>query len=373
MTQVKTQNPLKQVLTFGQSLWYDGLISVKEFETMIREDGIRGATTNPTIFEKELAGGEYDALIQKSLSEGKHPEDIYKSQAVRTVREVADAFFPVFKETRGGDGYVSIEVSPLLARDTQGTLREARELHGLVSRENVMIKVPATREGIPAIRALISEGINVNVTLIFSLERYREVMNAYLDGLEDRAKKGLPVARIASVASFFVSRVDTAIDALLEQKIGRETSEAKKTALKDLLGKAAIANSKIAYREFESIFGSARFRELEKNGAGKQRPLWASTGTKNPAYSDVVYVEALIGPETVDTMPPATLDAFRDHGRAGSRVKEGMADADKTLQSLEKEGISLAQVTQGLEEAGVKSFSDSFDKILKRIGEKHAA
>ena len=371
--QVNTQNLLRQVLVFGQSLWYDGLLSVKEFETMIREDGIRGATTNPTIFEKALAGGEYDALIQKSLSEGKHPEDIYKTQAVRTVRDVADVFLPVFKETRGGDGFVSIEVSPLLARDTEGTLREARELHGLVSRENVMIKVPATREGIPAIQKLISEGIHVNVTLIFSLERYREVMNAYLEGLEDRAKKGLPVGQIASVASFFVSRVDTAVDTLLEQKIAGETSETKKETLKNLLGKAAIANSKLAYREFESVFSSPRFKELEKKGAGKQRPLWASTGTKNPAYSDVVYVEALIGPETVDTMPPATLDAFKDHGHAASRVKEGVSGADKILQALEKEGISLTKITQALEEAGVHSFSESYEKILKRIREKRAA
>ncbi len=363
MTQVKTQNLLKQVLAFGQSLWYDGLLSVKEFETLIREDGIRGATTNPTIFEKAIASGEYDALIQKSLSEGKHPEDIYKTQAVRTVRDVADVFLPVYKETRGGDGFVSIEVSPLLARDTEGTLREARELHGLVSRENVMIKVPATREGIPAIRALISEGIHVNVTLIFSLERYREVMSAYLEGLEDRAKKGLPVGQIASVASFFVSRVDTAVDALLDQKSGPQ----------GLRGKVAIANSKLAYQAFGSVFSSERFKALEKKEARKQRPLWASTGTKNPAYSDVFYVETLIGPETVNTMPPATMDAYRDHGCPASRIREGVADAEKILKNLEALGIRLAEVTEALEEAGVKSFSDSYEKILKRIQEKRAA
>lgn len=363
MTQVKAHNSLQQVLAFGQSVWYDGLISVKEFETMIREDGIRGATTNPTIFEKALASGENDALIQKALSEGRHPEAIYKAEAVRTVRDVADVFLPVFKETRGGDGFVSIEVSPLLARDTEGTLKEARELHRLVSRENVMIKVPATREGIPAIRALISEGIHVNVTLIFSLERYREVMDAYLAGMETRAVKGLSVDKVASVASFFVSRLDTAIDPLL----------AGKDALKGLLGKAAIANSRLAYREFETLFGSQRFRALEKKGAKKQRPLWASTGTKNPAYSDVVYVEALIGPETVDTMPPATLDAFRDHGRAASRLKENVPEAEVVLRSLKKAGISLDKVTQDLEEAGVKSFSESYEKILKRIEEKRAA
>ena len=313
-----------------------------------------------------LAGGEYDALIHKALAEGALPEDIYKAQAVRTVREVADTFLPVFRQTQGADGFVSIEVSPLLARDTEGTLKEARELHKLVSRENIMIKVPATREGIPAIRALISEGIHVNVTLIFSLERYREVMGAYLVGLEDRAARSLPIDKVASVASFFVSRLDTAVDPLLEQKISTDPG------LKSLLGKAAIANSKLDYREFETIFVSARFKALEKKGAKKQRPLWASTGTKNPAYSDVVYVEALIGPETVDTMPPATLDAFRDHGRAASNLQEGVSDADGVLRSLEKIGISLAQVTQGLEEAGVKSFSDSYEKILKRIQEKHA-
>ncbi len=372
---IKTENPLKQVLKFGQSLWYDGLISPKDFKNLIREDGIRGATTNPTIFEKALSTGEYDSRIRLGLAGGIPVEEIYKSLAVGAVQEVADVFQPVFKETEGHDGYVSIEVSPLLAYDTDATIREARELWGLVKRENVMIKVPATRQGVPAIRALIADGINVNVTLIFSIERYREVMNAYLEGLEDAfppeaEKTGSFLSRTASVASFFVSRVDTSVDALLEEKIALNSDAKKKAALKKLMGRAAVANSKLAYREFEAVFGSARFKALEKKGAKKQRPLWASTGTKNPAYSDVVYVEALIGPETVDTMPPATLDAFRDHGRPASRVGSEIGESQKFLKDLEDEGIRLTEVTALLEEAGVRSFSDSYQKILKGIESK---
>ncbi len=370
MQEVKTENPLKRVSQFGQSLWYDGLLPPADFQKLIREDGIRGATTNPTIFEKALSTGEYDARIRQGLAGGKALEEIYKALAVRAVQEVADAFGPVFNETQGRDGYVSIEVSPLLAHDTENTVREARELWSLVKRDNVMIKVPATPQGIPAIRRLIAEGINVNVTLIFSLERYREVMNAYLEGLEGALKAGRPVLAIASVASFFVSRVDTAVDGLLEEKIALSPVVAKKESLKSMRGKAAIANSKLAYREFESVFTSIRFKELEQKGAKKQRPLWASTGTKNPAYSDVVYVEALIGPETVDTMPLSTMDAFRDHGRPTLKVRESVNEAEKFLKNLETEGILLKKVTAELEKAGVQSFSDSYQKILKGIESK---
>jgi len=248
-------------------------------------------------------------------------------------------------------------VSALLARDTEATLREARELRALVNRPNVMVKVPATKEGIPAIETLISEGININVTLIFSNTRYREVMEAYLTGLEKRVAKGLPVSGIASVASFFVSRVDSAVDKELESK-----------SLKALAGKAAIANSKLAYREFERVFRTPRFEKLSAKGAHVQRPLWASTGTKNPAYSDVLYVESLIGPDTVNTLPPATYSAFRDHGKAVPSIKTGLAEAEKFLQDLEKTGISLDAVTQGLERAGVELFADSHRKIIQHIG-----
>ena len=366
MVQVKTENPLKQVLKFGQSLWYDGLIAPKDFECLIREDGIRGATTNPTIFEKALSSHEYDAHIRKALALGGTAEGIYRDLAVRAVQEVADVFLPVYRQTGGGDGYVSIEVSPLLAYQTEATLCEARQLHRLVGRQNIMIKVPATREGVPAVRRLIAEGINVNVTLIFSVERYREVMDAYLGGLQERAKAGGQVRNVASVASFFVSRVDTAVDGLLQKKIENGTGP----SLKKWLGKAAIANSKLAYKEFESVFSKERFKVLEAKGARRQRPLWASTGTKNPEYGDVFYVEALIGPESVDTMPAATMDAYRDHGHPASRIREGADEAVKVFKMLAQEGVLMADVTRQLEEAGVKSFSDSYQKILKDVEAK---
>ncbi len=360
-TQAMTENPIKRALGQGQSIWYDGLVPPKAFEAMIREDGIRGATTNPTIFEKALLAHEYDAEI-RALARTQDAPAIYRTLTVRAVREVADVFLPVYEASRGEDGFVSIEVSPLLARDTAATLAEARELWTAVDRPNAMIKVPATREGLPAIRALIAGGINVNVTLIFSIARYREVMEAYLLGLEDRRASGGPLERTASVASFFVSRVDTAVDKLLE---GRPESGR-------LTGTIGIANSKAAYAAFGEVFGSARFRGLEAAGAKVQRPLWASTGTKNPAYSDVLYVEALMGPRTVDTVPPATLDAFRDHGVPGSRLGEGAAQAFRALEELTAAGIDLTSVTADLEAAGVKSFSDSYEKILREIGAKRS-
>ena len=364
-----TQNPLKQALNFGQSIWYDGLISKAEFEKMIREDGIRGATTNPTIFEKALNHHDYDADIA-ALSKTHSAENIYQTLAVRAVQQVADVFLPVFQEANGQDGFVSIEVSPLLAFDTAGTIREAKELYQLVNRKNIMIKIPATKEGIPAIRAVIAEGINVNVTLIFSVERYEAVMDAYLSGLEQRASEKKSVSSIASVASFFVSRVDSSIDKILEEKLKLEKSADRSALLKDLLGKAGIANSKAAYESFEKIFSSLRFKKLKDLGAQVQRPLWASTGTKNPAYSDVLYVEALMGPQTVDTIPPATLDAFRDHGVAGAGLTQGLTEAHAVLKKLKGEGISLDQITLDLEKAGVQSFSDSYKKLIECIQAK---
>lgn len=361
-----TQNPLKQALNFGQSIWYDGLISKAEFERMIHEDGIRGATTNPTIFEKALNHHDHDADIA-SLSKTHSAEAIYQVLAVRAVQQVADVFLPVFEETKGRDGFVSIEVSPLLAFETEKTIREAKELCRLVSRKNVMIKIPATKQGIPAIRSVIADGINVNVTLIFSIDRYTEVMDAYLSGLEDRAASGKPVSSIASVASFFVSRVDTSVDKILDQKISSGANDQVKSALKDLLGKAGIANSKAAYDAFNKIFSSERFKRLKDLNAQVQRPLWASTGTKNLDYSDVLYVEALMGSDTVNTIPPATLDAFRDHGVAGSRLNQGLETAQLILKKLKETGIDLDAITRDLEVAGVQSFSDSYQKLIECI------
>ncbi|MBI2094691.1 MAG: transaldolase [Candidatus Omnitrophica bacterium] len=363
---VATENPLKQALGCGQSIWYDGLVSHREFEDMIREDGIRGATTNPTIFEKSLSGGEYDKALSGLL--GARPaEEIYRTIAAKAVQDVADLFLPVADRTRGEDGFVSIEVSPLLAHDTQATLSEARELWRLVGRQNVMIKVPATREGIPAVRALIADGIHVNITLIFSVKRYREVIEAYLGGLEERVRGGKAVSGVASVASFFVSRVDTAVDKILEEKIAKAAQGPEKEALESLLGKAAIANSKVAYDVFEKIFFGPRFEKLGAKNARLQRPLWASTGTKNPRYGDVVYVEALMGPHTVDTVPPATLAAFRDHGVARARLKDNVPGAYETLEKIAAAGINLEKTTQELEDAGVKSFGDSYRKIIDLI------
>ena len=334
---------------------------------MIEEDGLRGATTNPTIFERALSAGVYDRELKK-LAAACTEEEIYKTLAVEAVQQIADVFLQVFQETKGCDGFVSIEVSPLLAYDTAGTIREARELWRLVNRPNVMIKIPATKEGISAIQSVISEGINVNVTLIFSVTRYREVMEAYIGGLERRVDGGHPVDRVASVASFFVSRVDTAVDKLLvgagSPRPGAETAP--------LQGKIAVANSKAAYAEFEKVFSGVRFGKLRSKGAQAQRPLWASTGTKNPNYSDVIYVEALMGADTVNTIPPPTMTAFRDHGVSGSRIAKGMKAALEDLEKLAHAGVELDQVTEDLEKAGVQLFADSYNKIIELIRKKNS-
>ena len=370
MMQTKTKETLKEVLKLGQSIWYDGLLAPAELERMIREDELRGATTNPVILEKAIAGGSYDADIAQFAREGQSDDEICKTLAIRTVQEVCDVFAPVHRRTAGQDGFVSIEVSPLLAFDTEATIREAKELHKRVARPNVMIKIPATEAGLGAIEAVIAEGISVNVTLIFSVERYRQVMDAYFSGLEKRSDEGHELTHIASVASFFVSRVDTAVDKLLEQKIAASKDPAQQALFKSLMGKVAIANSKVAYAAFEETFAGERYLELKTEAAQVQRPLWASTGTKNPAYRDVLYAEALIGPNTVDTMPPATLDAFRDHGQAALTLTEGLMEAEKTLEKLAFCGVSLPQVTLELEKAGVELFVDAHKKILERIQEK---
>ena len=364
MTTKTALNPVRETLKLGQSLWYDGLIAPEDLQKMIREDGLRGATTNPTIFEKALSGTAHDIEVKRLLKEGHSEESVYQTIAIRTVQQVADVFLPVYEESRGTDGFVSMEVSPLLAYDTAATAAEAKDLYRRLGRKNVMIKIPATREGIPAVEETIAEGISVNVTLIFSIERYLEVMAAYAAGIEKRLSRNESVAEIASVASFFVSRVDSMVDKKLEEKIRSGA------ASKNLLGQAAVANAKAAYAEFERFFFSARWEKIRAAGAQIQRPLWASTGTKNPAYSDVLYVESLIGAHTVNTMPPATLDAFRHHGVAASHLTENQARAAQVLKEVSAAGIDLNEVTEELEKAGVVSFKESYLKIIECIGAK---
>lgn len=370
MSQVKTMSVIEETLKLGQSIWYDGLLPPQELERMIHHDHLRGATTNPVIFEKELAGGVYDGKIKELKVHGAGVDEIYKTLASGAVQAICDVFAPVYQKTRAHDGYVSIEVSPHLAYDPQATEAEAKELYRRVNRKNVMIKIPATEACLPAIEAVIAEGIPVNVTLIFSVQRHRDVMEAYINGIERRVQKGQAVQEVASVASFFVSRVDAAIDKALEEKIGAATDPLQKKLFHSLLGQVAVANSKAAYREFEEVFSSERFRALKSSGAQAQRPLWASTGTKNPNYRDVLYVESLIGPNTVDTVPPATLDAYRDHGKAELTLTEGVEEAQEILKRLDFTGISLFDQTKELERAGVQLFCEAYDKIINRIKEK---
>lgn len=361
-------NPLKQVLSVGQSLWYDGLVSVEQFKQMMHEDGIRGATTNPAIFEKALSQGDFDKKIA-SYSSTDSSEKIYQRLAIQSVREIADVFFPVYEETDHEDGYVSIEVSPLLAYQPEATLEEARELYSAIGRKNIMIKIPATKDGLTAIRLLISEGISVNATLIFSVERYQEVMQAYLEGIESLATQGAKRSGVASVASFFVSRLDSVIDELLMKWIHTSKDMTQRRELSALVGKAAIANSKRAYLEFKKFFSGPRFQKL--NGFARvQRPLWASTGTKNPKYSDVLYVEELLGANTVNTVPPLTLAAFRNHGVVENRLGKNGEESLQILRRLEAIGINMHEITDNLEIAGVQAFEQSYKKIIEGIHRK---
>ena len=364
-------NPLQEAQRLGQSIWYDnirrGLLTSGEMGRLI-ELGVTGVTSNPTIFEKAVAGStDYDELLLAQGRAGKSVMETYETLAVEDIRDTADLLRSAYEGTSGADGYACLEVSPRLAHDTEGTIAEARRLFATLGRPNVLVKVPATPEGIPAIRRLIGEGINVNVTLIFSLDAYQQVREAYIAGLEDLDGSGGDVSRVASVASFFLSRVDTAVDTLLEERIREGAQE-----LEALLGKAASANAKVAYRAFEGTFGSDRFAALRAKGARVQRPLWASTGTKNPAYSDVLYVEPLIGPDTVNTMPPATLTTFVEHGNVELTIHRGLDEALETLESLAAAGVRMEQVTDKLLADGVKAFADSFEMLLANIEEKRA-
>src|SRR3984885_16325462 len=361
-TGATNKNPLKALNDYGQSPWMDyirrDLLTSGGLKKMIDNDGLRGMTSNPTIFEKAITGGTYYSDITDSPDAKKlDAKGVYEKIAIRDVQDATDIFKGVYAETKRRDGYVSLEVSPLLANNTQGTIEEARRLWKAVGRENVMIKVPATPEGIPAIRQLLEDGININITLLFAQSAYEQVAEAYLAALEARVQKGQDISKIASVASFFVSRIDTLIDGQIEAKLKTETDANKKALLASIEGKVAIANAKLTYKKYQELFGGARWKALSAKGAQTQRLLWASTSTKNPKYRDVLYVEELIGPDTVDTIPTNTLEAFRDHGEARLSLDEDLGRATETMASLAKAGISMKDVTDKLVVDGVRQFS----------------
>jgi len=366
----KATNPLKALLSYGQSMWLDyirrDLLTSGKLKTMIEEDGLRGMTSNPSIFEKAIGESSlYDDMLKSLASRPDLSATArYEQIAIRDIQAAADILKPVYESSRYHDGFVSLEVSPLLALETQQTLDEARRLWKTVNRENVMIKVPGTAEGIPAIRQLVSEGININVTLLFAQEVYEKVAEAYIAGVEDLAKRGGDLKKMAGVASFFISRIDTLVDSMIDDKMKATSDPQPQALLKSLKGKVAIANGKLTYQRYQKIFSGARWEVLTAKGAQTQRVLWASTSTKNPEYRDVMYVEELIGPNTVDTMPPATVDAFRDHGKLRNSLTENVAGAQKVMDDLAKSGISMKAVTTKLTTDGVKLFADAFHKLL---------
>ena len=367
---MSAHNPLQRLRDLGQSVWYDyirrDLITTGELAKLIREDGLAGMTSNPTIFQKAIAETElYDEDVRRAGGEGRETFAIFEQLAVEDVRRAADAFRPVFDAAKGSDGFVSIEVGPHLANDTEGSIREARPLWQECDRPNVTVKIPGTAAGVPAIRRCIAEGVNINITLLFSVARYREVMEAYLSALEERVAAGQPVDHLRSVASFFVSRVDTNVDKKLD-RLGTD-------AARRLRGKAAIANAGLAYRAFREVFGAPRFAALREKGASLQRPLWASTSTKDPAYPDLYYVEALVAPDTVDTIPPETFAAYRDHGDPKVRISDDLDEAADVFRRLAELGIEEPVVSRELEEEGVRKFSDSYDSLLKTLAEKEKA
>ncbi len=372
------RNPLQALREAGQSIWLDyihrGMLRSGEFARLVA-DGVSGVTSNPTIFEKAITGStDYDDALDALVAQGQSAEEIYETLITEDIRAAADTLRPVFDNTGGADGYVSVEVSPLLAHDTTSTIQEVRRWFAQIDRPNLKVKIPATREGIPAIEQMIAEGRNINITLIFSLEMYREVIEAYLRGLERRVADGQPVDRIASVASFFVSRIDTEADRRLEARAqaARDPTEAER--IRALRGTVAIANAKLAYEMFREVFGSARFRALAARGARVQRPLWASTSTKNPAYPDLLYVESLVGPDTINTLPPHTLEALRDHGRiTPGTVMQDLDGARRVFARLAEIGISMDDVTQTVLDNGVKLFSDSFEQLFRSIEERRQA
>ena len=361
-------SPLAKLSRERQSIWLDymhrEMLQNGELKSLIEGRGVRGATSNPTIFEAAIGKSEiYDEEIQRLKA--KDRVAIYEQLAIEDIKAACDQFRPIYEMSGGNDGFVSMEVSPLLARDTKGTTAEAQRLWQAIGKPNCMIKIPGTVEGVPSIRECLSLGININITLLFAVEMYEAVIGAYLDALESRIKSGMPVESLRSVASFFVSRVDTETDKRLEA-----LNKPGQTA--PLMGTAAVANAKIAYEKYTEHFEGRRFRALMAKGASVQRPLWASTGTKNPKYSDTKYVDELIGPDTVNTMPPATLEAFADHGRVARTVDRDVDQAHRQIAAIEALGVKLKDVTDFLVDEGVKKFSDSFDSLLKTIDQKRA-
>ena len=369
-------NPLLDLQSLGQSIWIDfisrGMISSGKLQQLIEADGVSGVTSNPSIFEQAITkSDDYDETIRILTSQGKSTDEIYQLLTVEDIQRVADVLRPTYDRTDGQDGFVSLEVSPTLAHDTEGTIREAHLLWSLVDRPNSMIKVPATREGIPAIKQLIGEGININITLLFGLPRYQEVVHAYLDGLEILANKGGSLKRVASVASFFLSRIDVLLDPLLEKKKLINGSQADIASL--VLGQVAIASAKVAYQLYKEMFHSDRFAKLADQGARVQRLLWASTSTKNPTYSDTKYIEPLIGPDTINTLPMETLDAYRDHGQPQQTLDQNISQAYHILNKLSLVGIDIDTVTQQLEEDGVEKFVSALERLMISLKEKQAS
>lgn len=369
----RATNPLKDLQKLGQSVWLDyirrDLFTTGELKRLIDEDGLRGMTSNPAIFEKAIADSTLyaDMLTQLASRTDLNATGRYEILAIRDIQAAADALRPVYDSTKRRDGYVSLEVSPYLARDTEATLKEARRLWKAVGRENLMVKVPGTAEGIPAFQQLISEGININVTLLFAQEVYAKVAEAYIAGVEQLAVRGGDVSRIASVASFFISRIDSLVDSMIAARLKTAKDDREKADLQSLLGKVAIANGKQTYQGYLKIFGNERWKKLAAKGAQTQRVLWASTSTKNPSYSDVMYVEELIGPDTVNTIPPTTFDAYRDHGHPRASLTEDVESANRTMATLARLRISIKEVTDKLTDDGVRLFAEAFDKLLKAV------
>jgi transaldolase / glucose-6-phosphate isomerase len=367
------KNPLKALLDYGQSPWMDyirrDLLTSGELKKLIQNDGLMGMTSNPSIFEKAIAEGKYYADILESADAKKmNGTQIYEKIAIRDVQDASDIFRSVYDQTKTRDGYVSLEVSPTLALEQEKTLEEARRLWKAVNRPNVMIKVPGTKECVPAIKQLLEDGININITLLFAQSAYEAVAEAYIAALEARAAKGQDISHIASVASFFVSRIDTLIDSQIDEKLKAASDAGQKDLLNSLKGKVAIANAKVTYKKYQELFSGPRWEKLAAKGAQPQRLLWASTSTKNKTYRDVIYVEELIGKDTVDTIPPATFDAFRDHGKLRASLTENVDAAAKTMSDLEKAGISMHQATDKLLSDGIKLFADAFKQLLEATG-----
>jgi transaldolase len=360
-------NPAQKLSEFGQSIWYDNiskdLLDKGELARLIEEDGVKGLTSNPTIFEKAIGGSSlYDQDISRISADSSDPGEIFEELAVADLARAADLFLPVYEASGGSDGFVSIEVSPLLASDSEGTVKEAERLYSKLNRPNVMIKIPGTPAGLPAIREVLEKGISVNITLLFSVENYVKVAEAHIEALEARVAKGEPVDRVQSVASFFVSRVDSAIDKQLKGLVESGQAEAK-----ELLGRFGIYNSRLAYQEYLRLYRSDRFKKLAEKGAKPQRPLWASTSTKDPSYRDVLYVEQLIGQDTVNTLPPATLAAFVDHGEPATTIELEIEEAQGFQKKLENLGIDIDGILKTLQEEGVQKFSDSFHSLNATI------